>query len=386
MSTVGRFLVGVSLFSAVGCGGANQPIARGPEPVIQQQQERIVTLQDSLQMVERNLSAAEQTAAMEAEAAREARSRLDAFEAVPVVQTAGRTDLLPPDAVPGRCYARVFIPPTYRTIGETVLARDSLVDYEVIPASYDWVEERVLVREASERLEVVPAVYRWTEEQVLVKPAETRIEEIPAVYDWVEERVVDQPAHMVWKKGRGAIERVDEATGEIMCLVEVPATYKTVRKQILRTPAQTRELSVPAEYESVRRRVVTTPATTRTITLPAEYSTVRTRRLIEPARTRRVVTPPLYQTVTRSELEKDGYMEWRTILCETNVTPRVISELQRALRQAGHNPGPIDGVLGRQTMVAMSAYQRAQGLASGQLTMETLERLGVRLATMSTGL
>ena len=46
---------------------------------------------------------------------------------------------------------------------------------------------------------------------------------------------------------------------------------------------------------------------------------------------------------------------------------------------AGHAPGPIDGVIGRQSMAAVSAYQRAQGLATGGLTMETLDKLNVRV-------
>jgi len=48
-----------------------------------------------------------------------------------------------------------------------------------------------------------------------------------------------------------------------------------------------------------------------------------------------------------------------------------------ALRDAGHNPGAIDGVLGRSTMDAVTAYQKANGLASGQLTIKTLRSLKV---------
>jgi hypothetical protein len=51
----------------------------------------------------------------------------------------------------------------------------------------------------------------------------------------------------VWKKGRGPIEKIDAATGEIMCLVEVPATYK-----VMDTPPTTREVTVPAEYKTVK--------------------------------------------------------------------------------------------------------------------------------------
>ena len=45
-----------------------------------------------------------------------------------------------------------------------------------------------------------------------------------------------------------------------MCLVEVPATYKTVTKTVLKTPATTRKVETPAEYTTVRKQVMKTPA------------------------------------------------------------------------------------------------------------------------------
>ncbi|MBT8062582.1 MAG: peptidoglycan-binding protein, partial [Gammaproteobacteria bacterium] len=66
-----------------------------------------------------------------------------------------------------------------------------------------------------------------------------------------------------------------------------------------------------------------------------------------------------------------------SILCETNASPTLITDLQRALNAAGYEAGPVDGVLGKSTMNAVNAYQRANGLSSGQLTIETLKKLGV---------
>ena len=118
------------------------------------------------------------------------------------------------------------------------------------------------MREASKKVEVVPDTYEWVEEKILVRPASERIVEIPAVYETVRERVIDRPAHAVWKKGTGPIQKVDYATGEIMCLVEVRATYKIVTKTVLKTPATTRKIEIPAEYTTVRKRLLKTPSTT----------------------------------------------------------------------------------------------------------------------------
>ena len=72
-------------------------------------------------------------------------------------------------------------------------------------------------------------------------------------------------------------------------------------------------------------------------------------------------------------------MQWRPVLCETNMSGTTITDIQQALKKAGHNPGAIDGVIGRQTLDAVDAYQRANGLPRGGLTLQTLEKLGVKI-------
>jgi hypothetical protein len=55
---------------------------------------------------------------------------------------------------------------------------------------------------------------------------------------------------------------------------------------------------------------------------------------------------------------------------------------QRALRAKGHNPGPVDGVMGPRTESALRAYQQAEGLEqTGRLDDATADKLAVRSAT-----
>jgi len=60
----------------------------------------------------------------------------------------GDGSLFPPNASAGECFARVFVPPTYRTNSGKVLKKSASERIEVISAWYEWVEEKILVKEA----------------------------------------------------------------------------------------------------------------------------------------------------------------------------------------------------------------------------------------------
>ena len=54
-----------------------------------------------------------------------------------------------------------------------------------------------------------------------------------------------------------------------------------------------------------------------------------------------------------------------------------VERAQKALKQMGHDPGPVDGVMGAQTSAALQAYQKKHGLSvTGQLDAETAAKLG----------
>ena len=289
----------------------------------------------------------------------------------------GGNALLPPNAKPGECYARVLIPARYETRTERIVIEPEGQRMETIPARYENVTQRVVVREASERVEVVPATYRTVTERVLVEPEQEVLEPVPATYRTVSERILVRAGYTTWKKGRGPIEKIDQATGEIMCLVEVPPEYRTVTKRVIDRPASTRRSVRPAVYRTVTRQVVDRPAATRTVAIPAEYDNVTIRKMVQPPSSRAIATPARYENITKRVKVGEERLEWRSILCETNTTPDVIRNIQRALRREGFNPGPIDGRYGSQTQAAVERFQRSKGLPTGGITLTTLQRLGV---------
>ncbi len=327
-------------------------------------------------------------------------------------------------ALPGMCYKEHFIPAKYRE--ET---------------------EKVLVNEESEEIESIEAQYEEVEERVLVKEASTVVEEIPAVFETVEEKVMIEPAKSVWKKGTGLVQKIDNTTGEIMCLVEIPAKYEVVATKVLKTPATTKVVEVPAEYktvvvrkmvqpaqekrinipaeftevtkqvkvedarfgwfagdetvppeatptgqeicyieqpaefEIVEKRVIKTPATFQTVEIPPEFETVRVEKLVSPAEEKRIPVPAVTETVTKQVKVADSTMEWRRVLCETNMTKDIVANIQKALNREGFDVGPADGVIGGATLRAIEAYQMKNNLDRGGITYETLDALQVSTGT-----
>jgi hypothetical protein len=179
---------------------------------------------------------------------------------------AARSLGLPENAQAGQCYAEYYQPASYDTITEKVVASEASQKVETIPAKYEYVEEKVLVSEAYEKLEPVPAEYETVTEKVMVSPGYT---------DW---KVSECAGGACFAPGvqrvSGVADRIDQATGEVMCLVEIPPKYQTVTKRVMKTPPSTRPVTIPAQYKTVKVKKMVSPASERVIEIPASYQTV----------------------------------------------------------------------------------------------------------------
>jgi len=110
------------------------------------------------------------------------------------------------------------------------------------------------------------------------------------------------------------------------------------------------------------------------VVFPAEYKTVAVVKPIEVPKGENL--PVLYQTVTEKVKVTDEQTRWEEILCEQEMTDCRIFEIQRSLTRGGYNPGPIDGVIGQQTMAAVKAFQKDFNLTvADYLTVETVNAL-----------
>ena len=313
------------------------------------------------------------------------------------------------------------------------------------PAIYKSEKEQYTAKESSSTLKALPAEYKWVEEKILVKEASKKIVPVPATYSYVEEKVLVEPEKTVWKKGSGLVEKVNNTTGEIMCLVKVPAVYKTIKKRVVKTPATTKVVEIPAVYKTIKvrkltkeaevikntipesyksitkivkakdpefewhkvgqkvgnlkysghqiclvatpakyktivKRVVKTPASVKEKIIPAVYKTIKIRTLISDAKENKVEIPATYKTLTKREKTSNERLEWRRVLCQTNMDKLTVQKIQKALKKAGfYQDGPIDGIVGSATIRAIDGFQIDKGLPRGGITYKTLQALGVVL-------
>ena len=412
---------------------------RSEEVVVQEASERIEAVPAEYETIERSIVVQESSreiSASEAAFAEEVervevrpaetlwtvQGRLDAPASPGALEGIERSGVDIASVTPDSCFREYFTPAEYRSGEERVLVKEGSERVETTPAVYETVEERVLVKEASSQVVDVPAVYRTETESVLVEPARSvwktdgcglveRVEnttgdvmclvEVPARYETLTKTVLDTPATTK--------------------TISVPAEYDTVEVQRLVTPAAEKRVEVepeyrtigtrtkiadagffwlaedeapdaeatwsgqevclierPAEYETVVRQVVETPASTSVAEVPARYRTIEVQRLVAPANERRIEIPARTRTVTSQVQVAPSRLEWRKVLCEANITPRIVSSLQRALQREGFDPGPIDGVIGQTTMRAIERFQTEMELDRGGITYETLERLEVQ--------
>lgn len=151
-------------------------------------------------------------------------------------------------------------------------------------ATLKKVPQRVLVKEATEVLEVVPAKFGEETDKVMIRPSHKRLIEVPAVFVASNEQVMVAPATTQWQKGSGPIQKIDNLTGDIMCLVDVPAQYETVGKQIVETDALVTSVTEAALVEKISIQKLLSDATEKRTPVEAEYESIDRLRVAAPAR------------------------------------------------------------------------------------------------------
>ena len=113
---------------------------------------------------------------------------------------------------------------------------------------------------------------------------------------------------------------------------------------------------------------------------PAVVETVTEQILLQPAQidtNGALLYPAVYKTETRQAIVRERTELWFETLCRAELTPELISSLQRALKARGHYRGPINGEMSQRTRRAIRAFQKPQGLNSAILSKPAARQLGL---------
>lgn len=288
-----------------------------------------------------------------------------------------------PAARPGQCFARVTIPEVAEIYTEDRLVAPARTEERPVPARYEIVDTQVLVSEPRTDYVVIPGVYRTLNETVVVTPERIEPVVVPATYQAYTERVLVRPAYVTWKPGAGLLGRAAGADAntlggatDMLCRVEVPAEYAVVQRSRIVTAESVASRTIPAVTRQVTKQELVTPARLEPRAMPAVYRSVKDRRLLTPATTETVAIPEVRRTERLRRIVTPARTEWREVLCGTNASKAKLAEVQRALSARGFQTAS-DGVFGPQTLRSMEAFQRSNNLATGYLTVETAQALGV---------
>lgn len=273
-------------------------------------------------------------------------------------------DLLPQNAQPGQCYARIKHGAQYATQSEIVVVEEGYESLQVAPAQLRAVQKSVKVKDESVRYVVRQPQYRTTTENVLTSPAYERLSVSAPRFETVTETMQVSGPRRVWKKGNpgrlaaqgynvlstanggygtstvagsgGAYARTGSHSGgasspayaanggtqcgptcEIWCLVEEPGESVSYKRKVMTEPARVVRTQVPPQYRSITKQVLADPGGVDTVPVPAQYRDISVKELVSPASVTAVNIAPKMGEVKTKTLVKPATYGWARVICNT---------------------------------------------------------------------
>ncbi|CAN0010950.1 unnamed protein product [Ectocarpus sp. 12 AP-2014] len=276
---------------------------------------------------------------------------------------------------PGQCWAVGAINPRPKREMVEIQIKDQQATIDVTPADIEQGFKRVETREGTLTYRIEPPTYRTVEERVMTRPPVERFEVVPAVFE-------DQERTVVVEEGRRSLESCQaggNSTNMSFCMQEHPSREERVSVQVMVQPETTRVVIEPAEYTTVTRQVIDTPARVIEIWDEPNEELVETQDIASPARTSQSIIPRQTRLMERIDYQGEPELQMRQAVCDSDISPRLVEQIQTALRQYGFNIGTIDGHLGPRTLSALSEFQNQRGLVQAGLTFESLENLAISI-------
>ena len=282
-----------------------------------------------------------------------------------------------PDQTDALCQSQVLLPALFRPSTENVTVYEPSTRYSTTPTQMGYGERKVKVADAYVIYETTPATFGEVTETVEVERERAEIITLPATYRTEIKRVKVKDATQRWNPACPAIVG-NEQPIPTHCLIHVPAEYTEVTRQIIDMPARTVKKIIPARTETITRRVVLQAAKVIRTEVPAEYRMVKLRKVEQAPKVTTTQQAAQVQAIPAQQTSRPERLVQRPALCEATVSPTTILTLQQRLQQGAYYQGTPSGVLDAKTRAALTHYQEDQQLASGAITVETLQKLQLR--------
>ena len=227
----------------------------------------------------------------------------------------------PQNAPVGCCYGKLVKPPTYKEIIIKYIKEDGGVKCEPKPPKFKTVEKKIVV---------VPGHYEYKITQ-------------PPKYK-VKEEIVKLPPQTKWVTNNG-----------IYCKVPIQLNPIKLERKVLVQPCKCEKVWIPPKTITVKVQVLEQNAT-----CVKKY------------------VPPKYGIAKEAFMVKGPQVIWDAVLCDVNLKPNEIKEIQKKLKELGYYKGPVNGKLDDTTLAAVIKFQVDHNLAAGNISIETLEALGLK--------
>lgn len=271
------------------------------------------------------------------------------------------------------CYAQVLVPASYNPATEKVVTHEASPTITATPAVLGTGERKIKTADAYIEYEVIPAKFGEVTETVEVERERVEVETLPAIYRTETKQVKTKEATTRWNPACPAVAAEDPTAIPSHCLIETPAEYQTISREVVATPARTVKRIIPGKTETVTRKVLLEPAQVVRKEIPAEYTNIKLSRVEQAAKT--TITPDQETSQDVAIMRKIRAESFRKmpVLCADQTD--TIKQAQQRLQQLGYYHGVPTGTLDNATRLAVTHFQDENQLASGALTMETLQKL-----------
>ncbi len=138
-----------------------------------------------------------------------------------------------------------------------------------------------------------------------------------------------------------------------------------------------REEITPAVFQTITKKVLVEPGRALPIQVQPEFAHIPVTTVQKQAQVNEFKVEPKTEALPLTVYTSAPQLTWRRVLCEKDASPILVRQLQEALQQKGYPVGSVDGKLGQRTVNAIDKFQHDNELATGLLTYEAMESLGI---------